>query len=452
MKHLSLAILSTAFILSSAFSSTLGSTIKDNSLIVYNGNLGLVHEERSLTLEKDDTTIVYDDVASSINTDSVNVKLPDSLQLYSQQYRFDKLTQAKLLNAHIGKKVEVKVLKDTKNFKVISAILLSSQSGSLIVKTANSKIITVNANDIIFQNIPDTLITKPSLVWNIKTDRDLDTNLEIDYLIKNISWKSNYILNVSKTKADLSGWITIDNRSGKRFNETSLNVLAGDLNQAQPEIAYKQVRHMAMAMNDSAPVEHKAVEGYHLYTIPFKVTLANNEKTQIKFIDKRDIKIQRSYSSTLSNPLYLRGESKYDVTQFINLKGLDIALPKGVVRTYSKSNGRSLLLGESSLSHTPKDSPIRLKIGKNFDIKVTQSIVSRDDSKYRFNASVNYSVKNSSDEAKIVELLVPFNRHEDSKIKTTMAYKFKKGNLIVFNVKVAPNSTYEFSANYISKK
>ena len=194
MKHLSLALFSTAFIVSYAFSSSLGSNIKENSLVVYNGNLGLVHEQRSLTLKKSDTTIVYDDVASSINTDSVNVKLPDSVKLYSQQYRFDKLTLAKLLDAHIGEKVEVKVLKDTKNFKIVSATLLSSSSNRSIVKTSNSKIITVNANDIIFKSIPNTLITKPSLVWNIETPKALSSNLELDYLINNISWKSDYVL------------------------------------------------------------------------------------------------------------------------------------------------------------------------------------------------------------------------------------------------------------------
>ena len=451
MKHLSLAIFSTAFVVSSAFSSTLGTQIKENTLVVYNSNLGLVHEKRSLALEKNDTTIVYDNVASSINTDSVSVKLPKFVKLYSQQYRFDKLTLTKLLNAHIGKKVEVKLLKETKNFKTISATLLSNNANRCIVKTANSKIITVPSDAIIFSNIPKTLITKPSLVWNVKTSKALKSNLELDYLIRNISWKSDYVLNISKTEADLSGWITIDNRSGKHFEKTSLNVLAGELNQARAEIAYKQVHKMARAMNDATPVA-QAVEGYHLYSVPFKVTLANNEKTQIKFIDKRGIKIERSYSAQLSNPLYFNGESKHDVVQYINLKALDIALPKGIVRTYSKHNKTSLLLGESRISHMPKDTPIKLKIGKNFDIKVIERTISRDDSKYRYNATLNYSVKNSSDETKSVELLVPFNRQRDSKIKTSQNYSFTKGNMILFKIKVAPDSTQEFRVNYISKK
>ena len=143
MKLLSLTILSTLTLTSTLFSSTLGAKIQDSSLLVYNGGIGLVHEKRSLSLKKNDTFILYEDVANTIETDSVNVKLPDAVTLYSQQYRFDKLTQLKLLNAHIGKKVDVKILKDSKNFEIVSATLLSASSQKCLVKTEDSKIITV---------------------------------------------------------------------------------------------------------------------------------------------------------------------------------------------------------------------------------------------------------------------------------------------------------------------
>ena len=126
MKLLTLAIFSALSIPNALFSSTLGEDIQDSSLLVYNGGIGLVHENRSLSLKKDETFILYGDVANTIETDSVNVKLPDAVTLYSQQYRFDKLTQIKLLNAHVGKIVDVKILKDAKNFQTISATLLSA--------------------------------------------------------------------------------------------------------------------------------------------------------------------------------------------------------------------------------------------------------------------------------------------------------------------------------------
>ena len=432
-------------------SSSLYSSALNNSLIVYNGNVGLVHENKNIKIKKSDTTITYEGVASTIETDSVNVKLPDSVTLYSQQYRYDKLTLAKLLDAHIGKAIQVRLLKDAKNFTIISATLLSNNGNSSLVRTDKSKIISVNSKDIIFKTIPSELLTKPSLVWNIKSTRSLKTEMEIDYLIKNITWSSDYILNLNENSADLSGWITIDNRSGKKFDDTSLYVLAGEINRASKP-TYKREVMYAKAMADSQEVKQEAHEGYHFYTIPFKVNLANNEKTQIKFTDKKRLEFSRKYSAHLHNPLYLRGEIKSDVTQYIKLDGLDIPLPKGVIRTYSKLKKTSILLGETSIKHTPKNTPLELKLGKNFDLKVSQTILKREDSQRYFSADVKYTLKNSSNKSKIVELLVPFNRNKNSIVKSSQIYKFTKGNLVTFSLRVKANATKSFKVHFESKK
>ena len=446
MQKIYFGLISTLLLCSSAYAATL-----NNSLIVYNGNVGVVHESKKIEIKKSDTSITYEDVASSIETDSVNVKLPDSVTLYSQQYRYDKLTLNKLLDAHIEKALRVRILKDAKNFTIINATLLANNGSNSLVKTDKNKIISVNSRDIIFKTIPSELLTKPSLVWNIKATKDLKTEMEIDYLIKNITWNSNYILNLNEKSADLSGWITIDNRSGKKFTDTSLYVLAGEINRASKQ-TYRREAMYAKVMVSSPQVNAEAHEGYHFYTIPFKVNLANNEKTQIKFSDKKSLKFTRKYSAMLTNPLYLRGELKSDVTQYIKLKGLDIALPKGVVRTYSKLHNTSILLGETNIKHTPKETSIELKLGKNFDLKVTQSIVRRDDSKRYYIADLNYLIKNSSDESKTVELLVPFNRNKNSIVKTSQKYEFTKGNLVTFSLRIKANSSKSFKVHFESKK
>lgn len=452
MKILSLAILSTFITSSSLFGATLNPNITNNSLVIYNSNIGLVHEVRELNIKQNDTQIIYEDVASTINTDSVNVEFPKGISLFSQQYRFDKLTQNKLLNAHIGKSVSLKVNEENQKPKIIQATLLSNDGSRCIVKTEDENIISVESKNIIFKTIPKELITKPSLVWNIKAKNDLSSQLSLDYLISQISWSSNYILNVKEDKADLSGWITVDNRSGKSFLNTKLNVLAGDISRAYPQVTYKMARNM-VAMADSAPeVAHQAHEGYHFYTIPFKVDISNNEKTQIKFISKNAIDIKRKYSVQMSNPNYLKGEFNRDVSQYITLKGFDFAMPKGVVRTYSKLKDTTILLGETSVKHTPKETPISLKIGKNFDVKVSETLINHDESKWSIEADIKYSIKNSSDKEKTVEILVPFNKNDASKVKSKQRYTFTKGNLVSFNIVVKPNSTKEFKASFKTKK
>ncbi|PHQ65494.1 MAG: hypothetical protein COB99_03645 [Sulfurimonas sp.] len=439
-----ISILSTSILLltSSLFASSLSEKPTSSSLIVYNGGIGLVHEERKLNIKKGDKQIIYKGVASTIETDSVNVALPDSVTLYSQQYRFDKLTMNKLLDAHIGE--VVKVAKE-------SVTLLSHSGANALVRDASNEIISVLSKDIIFKNIPDSLLTKPSLVWNIDAKKSIDAKMDIDYLIKNLSWKSDYILNLRGDKANLTGWITIDNRSGKAYKNTKLHVLAGDINRAQrPKPRYKYERTMAM---QSAPaVAHQAHEGYHFYTIPFKVNLSNNEKTQIKFITQNTIPIKRRYTASASNPLYLHGEKKHSVTQFIEIKKLDFVLPKGVVRTYSKLNKSNILLGETSISHTPKDTPIKLTLGKNFDLKVKETIKKRSDTKSYLSATVLYTLKNSSDEKKTLELLVPFNKNTTSTIETSKKYKFKHGNKLSFKVVLDAKKTETFQVSFRSKR
>ena len=442
MKKLVLIIISNLALLTTLNAATLSKTPKTNSLIVYNSNIGLVHEERALSLKRSDKFIVYKGVANTINTESVNVELPKGVTLSSQQYRYDRLTQQKLLDAFIGKRVLV----DEKG-----VTLLSSAGSRCIVKNSSDLIKTVDAKDIVFETIPSTLITKPSLVWNVKSSKDVNADMKIDYLIKNISWSSNYILNLKKDRADLSAWISINNHSGKAFKDTELYVLAGDINRARRDRPVTNMSYMR-AVSDKMAVKEEAHEGYHFYTIPFKVNLANNEKTQIKFIDEKGVKFSRKYSARLQNPLYLKGKILADVSQYIKLEKLNIPLPKGVVRTYSKLKKTSILLGETNLKHTPKNTPIELLIGKNFDVKVTQTQLKRADNKRYFNVDVKYTLKNDSDEDKTIKLLIPFNKNINSKIETDKKYRYTKGNLVTFTLKVTANTTESFKVNFQSKK
>ncbi|WP_324171352.1 hypothetical protein [Sulfurimonas sp.] len=434
MQKITLTLLSLMLLTSSLFSS---------SLIVYNGGIGLVHEQRELNLKKGEKQIIYNDVAKTINTDSVNITLPTSVKLYSQQYRFDKLTLYKLLDAHIGKKVKVGIKNVT---------LLSHNGSNSIVKTSNNQIISVLSKDIIFSTIPTSLITKPSLVWNIDVSKSIKFKMDINYLIRNISWNSNYILNLHGNKADLSGWITIDNRSGKAYKDTKLHVLAGNINRVQKVKQSTQYTREMAAMQTSFNVSHRSYEGYHFYSVPFNVNLANNEKTQIKFITQNSIPIKRKYNATLSNPLYLNSEISHNVTQYIEIQELKIPLPKGVVRTYSKLKEENILLGESNLEHTPKDTIIKLVLGKNFDIKIKESVENYSDNDKYLDATISYTIKNSSNKKKTIELLIPFNKNSTSSVETAKSFSFKNGNLLSFKVVVEAQKSENFSVRFRSKR
>ena len=424
------------------FSLILGiSSLYASSLVVYNSNIGLVHEERPFSLKKGDKNIIYKDVASSIITDSINLKLPKEVQLYSQQYRYDKLNLAKLLEYNIGKKVKIEGHYYT---------LLSADSKQVIVKDKTDKILTKKSTDVVFDKIPAQLLSKPSLIWNVKTSKNIDSKLELDYLIRNIKWHANYVLDVTKNRAKLRGFITVTNNSGKSFQNTTLHTLAGKINrvaQHRPRVMYSK-----MVAQDSMAVKESAHEGYHIYTIPFKVNLADKEKTQINFLNRQNLHIKRSYEVVMSNPLYFHGEQKMDVSQFIALQKLDVALPAGTIRTYSKLHDTAILLGESRVAHTPKNELIKLRVGTNFDIKAKQSILKRSDTKNYYSVDVRYTLSNSSDEAKTIKIMIPFNRNTHSTIKSKQNYLFTKGNLATFSIKVKANAVRSFDVHFESRR
>ncbi len=449
MNSSSLFVLS-AFTSSLLSAGTIAANPADSSLVVYNGNLGLVHENRKIELDKGKQALVYEDVASSVITESVNVTFPKGVTLYSQQYRFDQINAQKLAQAHLGKNVKFYI--ETGSDLMYKSGLLLSASSQAVVKTAQDEIYTVPTSALIFSDIPKELITKPSLVWNVNATKKNKGSLTLDYLINNISWNSNYVLNLAKEHADLSGWITINNRSGKAFNETKLTVLAGDINRAAAPV--NRVYLTKAVMEDSAAIQELSHEGYHLYEIPFKVNLTNNESTQIKFLDIKNIPISRKYEAHLTSPFYFNDEQKHPVTQYLTIASLEKALPLGTIRSYSKEKETTLLLGESTIGHTPKHEEVKVTLGTNFDLLVKSNLASTNNDRFFNDTTVAYEVTNRSKETKSVELLVPFLKQEngDSSVKSTQKYSWKNGNTLSFKIDVKADSKKSFEVHFRAKK
>jgi len=58
------------------------------------------------------------------------------------------------------------------------------------------------------------------------------TNCEVAYRTTGFSWKADYsvTLNDNETLADIGGWVSIENHSGKKYDNAKLKLIAGDVN------------------------------------------------------------------------------------------------------------------------------------------------------------------------------------------------------------------------------
>lgn len=432
------------------FSAVLSSDPDDTSLVIYNAGIGLVHESRALKTDAGAQSIVYPDVATTVQTDSVNVVFPEGIALYSQQYRFDKITLAKILEAHVGKTVRFQT-GEALDGPVQHGVLLALNPP--VVKTQRGVESVPRPEAFIFDAIPETLIMKPSLVWNVDAVRPVEGTMSLDYLLSGIQWKSDYVLNLDGDAGDLSGWITVDNRSGKRFERTRLKLLAGEINRPTVPVRYADV--MAMEKATVASVAQQAHEGYHLYSVPFDVTLADNEKTQIKFVDQPSHPLKRLYEVTMQVPFDTGTERKLPVTQSVELAGFPVPLPGGIVRTYSKADDTHILLGETRLDNTPKDEKVKLRLGTHFDLVAKNRLLSRSDDNRYLAATVAYTLANRSERPQTVDVVIP-GIYENGMHATTLQskepYTRPDGTSVRFSIRLNAGEEKEWNVSYRMRK
>lgn len=135
-----------------------------------------------------------------------------------------------LLKNYIGQQVTIYTLQgQTSN--VVTGTLLS-YSPAFLIQTASGVSIYDSVQGVTMASLPTSLLIKPTLVWKVETPQPIQTDFVVSYRATGFSWTANYIANLSpdETKMDFTGWVTIDNRSGKRYENALLKLIAGDVN------------------------------------------------------------------------------------------------------------------------------------------------------------------------------------------------------------------------------
>ena len=103
------------------------------SLTVYNVDLALVRETRTLTVPRSGTAALrFMDVPSAINPRTVHLKslaAPDDLTGLKQNYEYDLISPAKLMEKYVGREVEIVEQADDLTTRQETATLLSVNGG-----------------------------------------------------------------------------------------------------------------------------------------------------------------------------------------------------------------------------------------------------------------------------------------------------------------------------------
>ena len=438
------------------FAAPLTSTRADQtsvSLTIYNSNLGLVKDVREIELAEGTNQLQFMDVAAQIMPTTVLIRSrtdAKNLQVLEQNYEYDLLSPEKLLEKYVGK--EVRLL--DKNYytgkeELVTATLLSN-NGSPIYQVGDEISIGLPGR-VILPKIPANLIAKPTLVWLLQTPAASKHTIEASYLTNDITWKADYVaaLNSDDTLADLSGWVSIDNKSGTTYRKATLKLVAGDVNRVQPKVMYE--RTMAMAAVADASAERQFQEEsffeYHLYTLDRPATVKDNQTKQMSLLSAADVPITKRLILR-GQPHYVRGAfdappPKQKVSVYLEIENakknnLGMPLPKGTIRVYkADSQGSLQFVGEDQIDHTPKDETVSVKMGEAFDVvgERRQTAFKRL-SRHLSEVSWQIVLRNHKDEDVIVRVEEPMYGDWEVVSSTPEKYEKPDTNTLRFEVTV----------------
>jgi hypothetical protein len=369
-------------------------TLKDQtdlSLTVYNSQLALVRDVRQIDLPAGESRLRFMDIASSINPATVHFRSvadPTKLNVLEQDYEYDLLDPAKLLEKYVGREVTLvrAVQKDgSTDFQQSQATLLSDNAGGPVWKVGDEIVTGMATDSYRFPDLPGNLYDRPTLLWLLDNRGAPRQTVEASYLTSNISWSADYVLTIGhdENSADLNGWVTLVNNSGTAFENAQLQLVAGDVHRAPapppPPMEMMQAADAAVGSGSGEGFSQEAFSEYHLYTLGRRTSIENNETKQISLLSAAAFPVERRYVVNGQNWYYHSaaqpGEPIKDPVEvyykFQNEEksGLGMPLPAGTVRVYeADSHGGVLFIGEDNIEHTPKDESVDLHVGSAFDI------------------------------------------------------------------------------------
>ncbi len=362
---------------------------EDVELTVYNQDIALVRDTRPFNLEQGVNEVRFSEVASQIDPTSVHFRSltdPEGTVVLEQNYEYDIVGSQKLLQKYVDQDIEL-VTEDGTEYK---GTLLSG-AGDIILQDNDGSVTVVRLDRVQqynFPELPEGLITKPTLVWLLDAGQSGDQDVEVTYMTGGINWRADYVvqLNEDDTALDLNGWITLDNSSGATYNDAKLKLVAGDVNVVREVQALDRgmILEAEAAPAATPQVEEREFFEYHLYDVQRPVTVRDNQTKQIEFTSATDVPAEKFfvydgapglifYGYAVSDPGY-GTYSNPDVNIYMQFQneeesGLGIPLPAGRVRVYKADLDGSLqFVGEDQIDHTPKDETVRLLLGNAFDI------------------------------------------------------------------------------------
>lgn len=391
---------------------------KEISLTIYNKDLALIEHVRPLHVPAGRQRIEFAGVSAQIVPETVSFLSP-GLELIEQNFDYDLLTPAKLMEKAVGGTVRIIRVNPATGVETSETAQVLSTEGGTVLRIG-SRIEVLREDNlptrVVFDKVPENLRAQPTLSVLVNAPKPVNETARLTYLTRGMTWNADYVVTFdeAKSQAAFQGWITLRNTSGTTFSNARAQLVAGDVHLAGSEDQWWQFWQQRRNLGNvrSAGTEstnRQRLGDYYVYPIHQLTTVANNQNKQVSFVDAAGVKAGKGYEvsfygfSSSDDPI-----SAEVRVRFANSKagGLGEQLPSGVVRVYARdARGQPQFIGEDHIGHTSAGSEIALKIGDAFDVTV-QPVLEKTTrvNKRKSDYDMSYTLRNGRGEPVIVTL------------------------------------------------
>src|ERR1700678_3054137 len=262
------------------------------ALTIYNQDFAVARTQIDLDLHPGHNEITTMQATSQLEPDSVvlrDVSGKSSFHILEQNYDAGVVDQQWLLQKYEGKTIDFQTGGDsvvkgkfvpgpTVPGKIIRAGTQndgSPQSQPLIEVGGEMQFQFPGTP--LFPATTDGLLLKPTLRWQIGSEKDEKLSAELAYVTGGFSWEATYNIVAPESagagtddKADVIGWVTIHNQSGTEFPQARIKLMAGDVAKIVRQNfsdGRSRVFAMAQAVSVEPEVTQKAFDDFHLYDL-----------------------------------------------------------------------------------------------------------------------------------------------------------------------------------------
>ncbi len=449
----------------------------ETEVTIYNQDLALIKDHRTLDLAKGRQEFAWEGVAQTLDATSASFGSSSAWSV-EQNYRFDLVSRSVLLAKYLGKEVQLvheTVAQDGKTVSTtVSGRILSIEGERITSLQSDGKILLDPPGRVVLPSLPEGLLVKPSLVLDLESPKGGKTDAELRYLCSGFSWKADYVavLDSAGKSIDLDGLVTLQNRSGASFQNAKLKLVAGDVNRVHERsrndgdgvYMLADAAPMASRAKMVAPAPQFQEQGlfeYHLYELQRPTNLLDNEQKQVSLLTAQDAKAVTRY--VFDESLYQKywwwtreTDSRDGLKCGVLLdvanreeNHLGIPLPKGKVRVYKEDKGGSLqFVGEDLIDHTPRGDTLHLSLGQAFELRGKRVVESSDQNGQQKTETVRVELRNAKDQDVVVEV-IEHQSWPTWKVKdSSQNFEKRDASTIVFKVKVPKRGQASVSYTY----